>query len=259
MYGSRNISDITPSDYVVKTPYKEVSSSNYNSEQAPADNRAVEITRGSLFSDIAEVRRRLDDTGKAVSIIQIFTDAIETVAEKLMKMMELAKKALEPYSSDLQADGFKRYLRKLAKEINQIAASTEYNFNKPFAQNGMTFSIPTGDGSKIDIHTKDLRIDDKGLDITTDPQNALLKIETAISNTEEYKANLDAQITRLKDITATIESGIQDTIGIDPQDFRPELALPTADYAGSLIQKDKQNSYNTQANLTPNEVLKLLK
>jgi hypothetical protein len=32
-----------------------------------------------------------------------------------------------------------------------------------------------------------------------------------------------------------------------------------ADYTASVILQDKQTSMNTQANLTPNEILKLLK
>jgi len=41
--------------------------------------------------------------------------------------------------SYLQADEMQQYFQKLAKEINQTANSTEYNFNKPFAESGKTF------------------------------------------------------------------------------------------------------------------------
>ena len=70
---------------------------------------------------------------------------------------------------------------------------------------------------------------------------------------------LDRQAARLKDISATFELEMQDVMGVDMQDFQPELAVPMADYVTSLIQQDKQTSLNSQANLTPNEILKLLK
>jgi len=47
-------------------------------------------------------------------------------------------------------------------------------------------------------------------------------------------------------------------MGVDMKDFQPELTLPMADYAASLIMQDKETSLNTQVNLTPDEILKLL-
>jgi flagellin-like hook-associated protein FlgL len=104
-----------------------------------------------LTSDIAAVRQSASDAGTAVFTIQIFTDAIETVAEKLIKMFEMAKKALFPDDSEEQIEDWKSFLRKLAEEINQIADGTKYNFIKPFAESGKTFSIPIGNGSMIDV------------------------------------------------------------------------------------------------------------
>jgi len=43
------------------------------------------------------------------------------------------------------------------------------------------------------------------------------------------------------------------------QDFQPELAIPMAEKAASLISQNKQTSLNTQANLAPDKILKLLK
>jgi len=48
-------------------------------------------------------------------------------------------------------------------------------------------------------------------------------------------------------------------MGVDMREFQPELTVQMVDYAVSLIQQDKQALLNIQANLTPNEILKLLK
>lgn len=152
-----------------------------------------------------------------------------------------------------------KQFRNLAEEINQTANSTEYKFNKPFASSGKTFSIPTGNGSKIDIFARDFCFDAQGLNIATNPQNASSTVNEAITNIDEYKTYLDRQAVRLVYITAAIESEIQGAMGINIKDFQPELAAPMADYAASLISQDKQTSLDTQANLTPDEILKLLK
>jgi len=259
LYEFKNVLDVTYGAYVVNGTYGGVNNSNGSSTQAPASNQVVGFVRGPLAGNIAAVRQRARDACTAVSTIQIFTDAIETIAEKLAKILEPAKKALGPDYSQTEAEEMQKQFRNLAGEINQTVNSTEYKFNKPFAGSGKTFSIPIGNGSKIDIFARDFRFDAQGLNIATDPQNAISTVNEAITNINEYKTYLDGQAKRLEDITAAIESEIQGTMGVDMMDFLPELAVPMADYAASLISQDKQTSLNTQANLTPDEILKLLK
>lgn len=259
MFEFKNVLDVTYGAYAVNGAYGGVKNSNGSSTQAPVRNQVVADIRELLTGDTAAVRRSAGDASTAVSTIQIFTDAIETIAEKLIRMLELAKNASSPDYSQGQVDEMQTHLQNLAKEINQLVNSTEYKFNKPFAGSGKTLSIPIGNNSKIDIIARNFRFDAQGLNIATDPQNALSTVNDAITNIGEYKTYLDRQAARMGDITAVIESEIQGAMGVNMKDFQPELAAPMADYAASLISQDKQTSLNTQANLTPDEILKLLK
>jgi flagellin len=254
----KNVLDVTYGSYVVNGAYGGVNNSNGSSTQAPVHNQVVADIRELLTGDTAAIRWSDGDASTAVSTIQILTDSIETLSEKLVKMLELAKNASNPGYSQGQIKDLKTHLQDLAKEINQIVNSTEYNFNKPFTADGKTLSIPIGNNSKIDIFAKDFSFDAQDLNITTDPQNALSTIEEAITNINEYKTYLDRQEARLGDITAAIESEIQAAMGVDLKDFQPELAAPMADYAASLVSQSKQTSLKTQANFTPDEILKLL-
>jgi flagellin len=212
-----------------------------------------------LCGNTADVRLQARDASTAVSIFQTFTKTIDTIAGKLDKMQELAEKAPSSDYSQIQVEEMQMQFQNLAIEINQTVNSTEYKFDKPFAGSGKTFSITIGKSSKIDIFARDFRFDAQGLNIATDPQNALSTVNEAITNIDEYKTYLDRQAARLGDIMATIESEIQGAMGVDMQDFQPKLALPMADCAARLILQDKQTSINTQANLTPDEILKLVK
>ena len=151
MYEFNNVFDVTYDTYTVNEAYREANNPDGSSTQTPVRNRAAAVIQELLTGDIAAVRRSAGDAGTAVFTIQIFTDAIETIAEKLIRMFEMAKKALFPDDSEGQIEDWKSFLRKLAEEINQIADGTEYNFIKPFAESGKTFSIPIGNGSKIDV------------------------------------------------------------------------------------------------------------
>jgi flagellin-like hook-associated protein FlgL len=257
LFEFKNILDATYGAHVVNRVYAGVSVSNGDLSKKPSRGQAIATIREFLAGNTAVVRQSARDASTAVSTIQIFTDAIETIAEKLAKLLELARKALgSDYS---QPQEIQRRLRELIREINQIVNSTEYKFNKPFSSSGKTLPIPLGNGSKIDIFTRDFRLNTQDFDIETNPQNALSTIKDAITNINEFKTYLDRQASNLRDITAAIEMKIQGAMSVNMQNFQPELAAPMADYAASLILQDKQTSINTQANLTPDEILKLLK
>jgi len=254
----RNILDVAYGAYVVKGAYRGISKSSDDSTRAPGRDQAVAVIRELLAGNTDAVRQNARDASTAVSAMQIFTDAIETIGGKLKEMKKLAEKALSPDYSQVQVEEMQKQFRNLAGEINQTAGSTEYNYNKPFGTGGKTVSIPTGNGSNINIFARNFRFDVQGLDISTDPQKALSTVEEAITNIADYKTYLDRQAAHLSNATEFIESQIRGAMGVDMQDFQPELAVPMADYAASLISRDKQTSLNTQANLAPDEILKLL-
>jgi len=259
LFEFKNVLDVTYGAYVVNGAYAGVGASDSNSKQATIRDQAVAIIREFLAGKTAAVRQSARDANAAVSTIQIFTDAIETITEKLMKMLELAKKALGQDYLQLQAEQMQKRFRDLIREINQTVYSTGYKFNKPFSGSGKTISISISSGTKIDVFARDFRLDARNLDIEKDPQDALSRINEAITNINEYKTYLDRQAARIEDITAAIERDIQGAMGVDVQDFQPEPSIPVADYAAGLILQGKQTSINTQANLTPDETLTLLK
>jgi len=250
----RNILDVAYGAYVVKGAYRGISKSSADSTQVPGRDQAVAVIRELLAGNSQNAR----DASTAVSAMQIFTDAIETIGGKLTEMKELAEKAPSPDYSQVQVEEMQKRFRNLAGEINQTVDGTEYNYNKPFGAGGKTVSIPIGNGSKVDIFAKDFSFDAEGLDIAADPEKALSTVNKAIANIDDYKTYLDRQAAHLSNATEFIESQIRGAMGVDTQDFQPELAVPMADYAASLLSKDKQASLDTQANLTPKEILKLL-
>jgi flagellin-like hook-associated protein FlgL len=259
LFEFKNVLDVTYGAYVVNGAYTGVSASGGDSTRIPDHDQTVAVIREFLAGRTAAVRQSASDASTAVSAVQIFTDAIDSLTEKLTKMSELAKKAQYQDNSPVQVEQMQKQFRNLAQQINQIANGTEYKFNKPFSGGGRTLSIPAGNGTKIDIYARDFRINAEELNIETDPQKALSKVNEAITNIREYKTYLDRQAARLRDITTAIESEIHGAMNVDMHDFQPELAAPMGDYTVRLMSQDKQTSLNTQANFTPDEILKLLK
>lgn len=259
LFEFNNIFDTGYSTCAVNRAYGIVSNSNGSSKRAPARNQPVAIVRELLSGDIASLQLSAKDAGNAVSTIQIFSEAIETITERLAKILELAQKALELYRLQGQAEQMQQQFRGLAEEINQIAGNTKYKSNRLFYGSGKTLSIPAGNGSKIDIIAKDFRLDAQGLNIATEPESALSTIKKAIKNISEYKTDLDGKAAHLVDITTAIESEIQNALDVNVQDFQPERTTTMVNFTAGLISQNEQTSLDTQANLAANEILKLLK
>ena len=215
--------------------------------------------RELLNGNIADIRLSAREASTAISIIQTFANAADGIAATLTKMEELAKKASSPDYSRVQIEAMQKELKSLAKEINEIVQGTEYNYNKIFTSAGESISIPIGDGSKVDIFARDFSFNSQGLDLTADPKSALSNIKKAITNLNEYKQYLNRQVARVEDATATIESKLESAMGIELDDFTPEIGLETAVYTASQLSQDSSTALDTQANVTADEALQLLK
>ncbi|MFZ2145973.1 MAG: hypothetical protein WAV28_02040 [Sedimentisphaerales bacterium] len=254
-YKIRNVLDVSYGAYVVNGAY----SGNSNPTGAPNHNDAVAIIREMLKGNIADVRQSAREASSAISIIQIFASAADSIAAKLTTMEELAKKAASPDYSRVKVEEMQKEFKNLAQEINKIVKGTEYNYNKIFTEGGESISVPIGDGSRIDIFARDFSFNAQGLDLISDPKSALSNIKKAITNLNEYDEYLSRQSARVEDATATIESEVESAMGVEMDDFTAEIAIETASYTANSLSEDKSTSLYAQANIATEEALQLLK
>lgn len=215
--------------------------------------------RELLNGNIADVRLSAREASTAVSIIQIFTNAVDSIAVKLAGMEELAKKASSPDYSQVQVEAMQTELKDLATEINDVVKSTEYDFNKPFSAAGQAISIPIGDGSRVDIFAKDFSFNAQSLDLTTDPGTALSSVKKAIKELSEYRTYLNRQVARMEDATAIIESELQSAMGVGLDNFTLDFAIETAFHIASRLSQDSFTALDMQANTESSIALHFLK
>ncbi len=215
--------------------------------------------RELLNGNIADVRLSAREASTAISIIQTFANAADGIAAKLARMEELAKKASSPDYSRVQIEAMQKEFKSLAKGINEIVQGIEYNYNKIFTANGKSISIPIGDGSRVDIFARDFSFNSQGLDLTTDQKSALSNIKKAVTNLNEYKQYLNRQVARVEDATATIESELENAMGVGLDDFTLVFAIETAVHIASQLSQDSSSALDMQANTEPSISLQLLK
>ena len=241
--------------YVIGGAYNGVA----DSTEVPDDDTAVATIQYLLRGQIDGSRHNAGYANEAVSMAQTFAEAATGIDEKLGRMEQLAEEAATGQYSQEQLAEMQQELEQLAEEINDIVENTEYNGNKLFSAEGETISISIGYGSTIDIIAKDLSFDIEGLDLTTDAEGALAAIQSKVSQSDYYSEYINKQADRLESAIDLIEYEINNALGFEPDDFDTNIVERVASYAASQVLEDISVLLDTQANITPDRALQVLK
>lgn len=232
-----------------------------NEPNAASDNdAAVSVIQYLLHGKISEGQENERYVSEAISMAQEFADAALEINDKLQAMKKLAEKAVRT-GSNKQKEKLQEEFEQLAGEINDIVSSTEYNGNKLFSSDGKTISISIGNGSSIDVVSKDLSVDIDGLDLTTDAEGALAAIQSSANQSSYYSGYLEDQVSHLKSMAGFVEFSIPNDLGIEANEdlFDMGFAKEVAGYASSQTVEDLSVLFEAQANVEPNRALQLLK
>jgi len=232
---------------------------NNEPNAAADDDAAASVIQYLLHGKISEGQENERYVSEAISMAQKFADAALEINNKLQTMQELAEEAAGTGSE--KKEKLQEEFEQLAGEINDIVENTEYNGNKLFSSDGKTISISIGNGSSIDVVSKDLSVDIDGLDLTTDAEGALAAIQSSASQSSYYSSYLEDQVSHLKSMAGLIEFEIPNDLGIEADEdlFDMGFAKEVAGYASSQTLEDLSVLFEAQANVEPERALQLLK
>jgi flagellin-like hook-associated protein FlgL len=254
-YEFSNVLDASYGAYVVSGARSGQSRSSTGREH----NDVVATIREFVNGETADIRLSAREASTAISIVQTFSDAAGSIAVRLAQMEELAKKASSPDYTSTQIDDMQKEFKSLAKEMNGIAKSAEFDFNNLFTAEGKAISISISDGSKVDIFAKDLSFNYSELDLTSGPMAALSEVQKAIKELSEYRGYLNGKETLVEKLTAMIESEIESAAGVQLDEFTLKAALETNADTASRLTQNSSEALETQGNVEPSIALRLLK
>jgi len=189
----------------------------------------------------------------------MFVDAAVNIRDKLVLMEQVAQKAANGYYTSTDKASMQKQLTELAKDINDIVDSTEYDGNKLFTAEGQVIIRSIGNGRSIRLFAKDLSFDTESVDLTKDAKVALKTIKRAREETSEYTGYLKSQNTLLQNAMTTIEQKMANAAGIESSDFETKIMQQFIKNLSSSISNDTDVSTDMQANITSHEALSLLK
>ncbi|MFB0525005.1 MAG: flagellin [Phycisphaerae bacterium] len=228
------------------------------SYKTAGSDREVAVIREYLLGNIADVRLRAKEANAAISMVQTIEHAATTLRDKLTLMEKLAEKAANGYYTNTDKASMQKHLTELAKDINDIVDSTEYDGNKLFTSEGQAIVKSIGDGRSFRLFAKDLSFNVENVDLAKDAKAALTTIRDARKRASEYTNYLKSQNELLQDEMATVEQKMASSAGIESSDFETKIMQQFIKNLSSSISNDTNVSTDVQANITSHEALPLL-
>jgi flagellin len=222
-------------------------------------DREVAVIREYLAGEIAGVRLNAQDANAVVSMAQTLKRAAATIRDKLASMEVLAEKAVHGYYTSKDRASMQKQVQNLARDINSIVDSTQYNGNKLFTDKGRVIKRSIGKDRTIRLFAKDLRFDTSKVDLVGDAKASLKTIKKAVKEAGEYTLYLGSQNMLLQNAMANIEVEMASAAGVDVSDFKTKTMEQFLSCLSSQRRCGWDSLFKAQSNIASDEVLRLLK
>ncbi|MBE0567301.1 MAG: flagellin FliC [Krumholzibacteria bacterium] len=238
-------------------------------------NRAGDDPAGLAISEGLKGRiRALEVAGRnaadGISLVQVAEGGLDTVAEMLIRMKELAVQARSGALDDTQRSYLDREFQALKEEITRIAGATEFNGNRLLDGSLGTVTLGVGSGTGgSGLVTVGLGFDASaaglglgGLDILAagdlSAGAALAGIDAAIDQVSGHRAGLGASQNRLESVIRMNASLAENLAAANSRIRDADVAAELAALTSARILQQAAVAVLAQAQRQPNLVLFLL-
>ncbi|MBN1806118.1 MAG: hypothetical protein JW837_12790 [Sedimentisphaerales bacterium] len=219
---------------------------------------AHSIIAEQLRSDIAVNMQGVRNANDAISMVQTFDGAANSINSSLTKMSQLAMQAANGTLSGEQKAVIQAEFNELADEVNRVAGNTQFNGNNLIGGAGVSINVALGTGSDINIQSGDLTIDTTGMDLTTDAVGVLTTLQNNIEQASSYRGYLGSQMNRLESTVEVMEIGIEQAIKAESSISDVDVATEVAKSASYQVQAEMGVAVQGQMHAINKTVLQLL-
>ena len=232
-----------------------------------ADDAAGLAISNKMTSQIRGLNQAVRNANDGISMLQTAEGATQEITNMLQRMRELAVQAANDTYSDTDRDALDKEKVELEEEITRIAKNTKWN-NMAFLDNaGVSKSFQVGiannEDSTIAVEFVDLTasgLDIVGLDVSSHvaSQTALDKIDTAIADVDDFRADVGAKINRLNFAIDNLTNISINTSASRSRIEDADFAKASSELARTQIIQQAATAVLAQANTDQQSVLKLL-
>ncbi|MHC4727148.1 MAG: flagellin [Planctomycetota bacterium] len=256
--GNVSAADLGP--LIINEAYDDLSNSTeaIASGQKVQNQTALSIIAGQLRADVAVNMQGVRNANDAVSMVQTFDAAADSINSNLVQMARLAMQAGTGTFSGQQKAVIETEFNELAAEINRVAGNTQFNGNTLLGGEGAEIPVSLGTAPDISILSGDLSFDISGIDLTADSGSALAAIQESIGHTSDYRGYLGAQMNRLSEAVGVMQAGIEQAMATESGISDTDVAKEVAAHSASRIQTEMTIAVQSHKNIIHQTTVQLL-
>jgi flagellin len=232
-----------------------------------ADDAAGLAISNKMTSQIRGLNQAVRNANDGISMLQTAEGATQEITNMLQRMRELSVQAANDTYSENDRLALDKEMVELEAEITRISKNTKWN-NMPIldGQGGTkTFQvgIANNEDSTISVEFVDLTsatLGISGLDVSSHvaSQTALDKIDAALGDVDEFRADVGAKINRLNFAIDNLTNISINTSASRSRIEDADFAKASSELARTQIIQQAATAVLAQANTDQQSVLKLL-
>ncbi len=235
-----------------------------------ADDSAGLAIATKMGADIRSLRQDNRNANDGISLIQVAEGGMNEVGNILTRFRELSIQAASDTIGDKERGFINKEVLQLKSEVDRISQTTEFNGRKLLAGVGGTLEIQVGlnnspefdrfsfDTAKQNISTEALGITDINTMTKQAAQENLGKIDSAIKNLSENRAEVGALQNRLASSISNLSTYEENLAAAKSRIYDVDIASETSELTKSNILTQAGTAILGQANNNSLSALKLL-
>ncbi len=235
-----------------------------------ADDSAGLAISSKMQADIRSLRQDNRNANDGVSMVQVAEGGMNEIGNILTRFRELSIQAASDTIGDKERGFINKEVMQLRSEIDRIANTTEFNGKKLLMGQGDKLEIQVGlnnspendrftfDLQKQNVTTSNLGVDDVNTLTKEAAQGNLAKIDSAIKNLSENRADVGALQNRLQSSISNLSIYEENLSAANSRIKDVDIASETSELTKSNILSQAGVAVLSQANNNAMGALKLL-
>jgi flagellin len=241
-------------------------SSGLRVNSAMDDAAGLAVAQG-MESQIRGMTVAARNASDGISCAQIADTALETAAQQLQRMRELATQALNGTLSSSEREKINVEFKQLQEEASRIQTAAKFNSLEVFGTGTVIgsrdFTFQVGANANDNITATFKGVDIKGQavsgDSTAAAASALAQIDTWLGSIATERANIGGVQSRLTFTISYLEGAVENQSSAKSRIMDADFAAETAALTRAQILQQAGVAMVSQANSIPQNVLSLLR
>jgi flagellin len=235
-----------------------------------ADDSAGLAIASKMTADIRSLRQANRNANDGVSMVQVAEGGMNEIGNILTRFRELSIQGASDTIGDKERGFINKEMTQLRSEVDRISQTTEFNGRKLLSGEGDKLDIQVGlnnspehdrfsyDVAKLNVTSKALGVDDVNTVTKKDSQENLAKIDNAIKNLSENRAEVGALQNRLGSSISNLSIYEENLSAAKSRIYDVDVASETSELTKSNILSQAGTAVLSQANNNSMSALKLL-